>query len=44
MSDGTLNLLSGLCIVSVAAGLPPKEWCKETAYMIPKEAGVNVGH
>jgi hypothetical protein len=29
MSDGTLNLLSDLYNVSVAAGLPPTEWCKE---------------
>jgi hypothetical protein len=28
MSDGTLNLLSDLCNVSVAAGLPPTGWCK----------------
>jgi hypothetical protein len=42
MSDDTLNLLSDLCNVSVAAGLPPTEWCKEIVYMIPKEAGVDV--
>ena len=36
MSDDTLNLLSDLCNVSVAAGLPPTEWCKEIVYMIPK--------
>jgi hypothetical protein len=29
-------------IHTVAAGLPPTEWCKEIVYMIPKEAGVDV--
>jgi hypothetical protein len=42
MSGGALNLLSDLCNVSVAAGLPPTGWCKEIVYMIPKEAGVDV--
>jgi hypothetical protein len=41
MSDDILNLLSDLCNVSVAAGLPPTEWCKEIVYMILKEAGVD---
>jgi hypothetical protein len=38
----TLNFLSDLYNVYVAAGLPPTEWCKEIVYMIPKEAGVDV--
>ena len=41
MNDNTLDLLSDLCNVSVAAGLPPPEWCTEIVYMIPKEAGVD---
>jgi hypothetical protein len=41
MNDNTLDLLSDLCNVSVAAGLPPSEWCTEIVYMIPKETGVD---
>jgi hypothetical protein len=41
MNDNMLDLLSDLCNVSVAAGLPPSEWCTEIVYMIPKETGVD---
>jgi hypothetical protein len=39
MSDDTLNLLSGLCNVSVAAGLPPTEWCKQGNRLHDPEGG-----